>query len=219
MSSMSSDADWTRRRAVEVHDETDTKFLAEYGGKNVFDSPFRYGRELIDRSWAHCVSQLPPQGKCLDIGCGVGAHMAQLLEQGRGDRHRTECRDASAGQDEGAGRVGRRRLGIAIIERHLKLRQGVGALPCGLRPPANPHRCRRRVRDATAWPLRLEIACAKAAAVASADSACARRRPAVTRRDHAAGSVSTLVMVDQRGRRFGAVRNDAAVHVVDHDFW
>jgi SAM-dependent methyltransferase len=79
---MSSDADWTRRRAVEVHDETATKFLAEYSGKDIFDSPFRYGRQLIDRTWAHCVSQLPPRGKCLDVGCGVGAHMARLLEQG-----------------------------------------------------------------------------------------------------------------------------------------
>src|SRR5262249_56694155 len=81
VNSMSSDADWTRRRAVEVHDETATKFLAEYGGKSIFDSPFRYGRQLIDRTWAHCVSQLPPGAQCLDIGCGVGAHMTRLLEQ------------------------------------------------------------------------------------------------------------------------------------------
>jgi ubiquinone/menaquinone biosynthesis C-methylase UbiE len=78
---MSSDTDWTRRRAVEVHDETATKFFAEYGAKSTFDSPFRYGRQLIDRSWARCVSQLPAGGRCLDIGCGVGAHMARLLEQ------------------------------------------------------------------------------------------------------------------------------------------
>ena len=81
VNSMSSDADWTRRRAVEVHDETATKFFAEYGAKSIFDSPFRYGRQLIDRSWAHCVSQLPAGAQCLDIGCGVGAHMARLLEQ------------------------------------------------------------------------------------------------------------------------------------------
>jgi SAM-dependent methyltransferase len=79
---MSFDADWTRRRAVEVHDETATNFLAEYNGKNIFESPFRYGRQLIDRAWANCVSQLPLTASCLDVGCGVGAHMARLLEQG-----------------------------------------------------------------------------------------------------------------------------------------
>ncbi len=82
MSGTSFDTDWTRRRAVEIHDETATKFLAEYSGKNIFESPFRYGRQLIDRAWAHCVSLLPPRANCLDIGCGVGAHMARLLEQG-----------------------------------------------------------------------------------------------------------------------------------------
>jgi SAM-dependent methyltransferase len=79
---MNPDSDWTRRRAIEVHDETATKFLIEYGGKNVFESPFRYGRTLIDRTWAQCVSQLPARAKCLDVGCGVGAHMARLLNQG-----------------------------------------------------------------------------------------------------------------------------------------
>jgi ubiquinone/menaquinone biosynthesis C-methylase UbiE len=79
---MSSEADWTRRRAVEVHDETAAEFFAEYGGGNVFDSAFRYGRHLVDRRWAECVSGLPPEAKCLDIGCGVGAHMACLLDRG-----------------------------------------------------------------------------------------------------------------------------------------
>ena len=82
MSSIEPDSDWTRRRAVEIHDETATKFLIEYSGKNLFESPFLYGRQLIDRTWAHCVSQLPPRAKCLDVGCGVGAHMSRLLKQG-----------------------------------------------------------------------------------------------------------------------------------------
>jgi SAM-dependent methyltransferase len=73
---------WSRRRAVEVHDETADGFLAEYRGDNIFDSPFRYGRHLINRAWARCVSELPHSATCLDIGCGVGAHMALLLDQG-----------------------------------------------------------------------------------------------------------------------------------------
>ena len=79
---MHSDEKWSRRRAIEVHDETADGFLAEYRGDDIFDSPFRYGRHLIDRVWARCVSQLPPGATCLDIGCGVGAHMARLLDQG-----------------------------------------------------------------------------------------------------------------------------------------
>ena len=79
---MHSDEKWSRRRAIEVHDETADGFLAEYRGDNIFDSPFRYGRHLINRVWARCVSQLPPGATCLDIGCGVGAHMARLLDQG-----------------------------------------------------------------------------------------------------------------------------------------
>src|SRR5262245_42183930 len=63
---MNSDEKWSRRRAIEVHDETADGFLAEYRGDNIFDSPFRYGRHLIDRVWARCVSQLPPAATCLD---------------------------------------------------------------------------------------------------------------------------------------------------------
>src|SRR5262249_26503895 len=79
---MNSDEKWSRRRAVEVHDETADGFFAEYRGNNIFDSPFRYGRHLINRAWTRCVSQLPPGATCLDIGCGVGAHMVPLLDHG-----------------------------------------------------------------------------------------------------------------------------------------
>ena len=79
---MNSDEKWSRRRAVEVHDETADGFFAEYRGDNIFESAFRYGRHFIDRAWARCVSQLPHGAKCLDVGCGVGAHMARLLDQG-----------------------------------------------------------------------------------------------------------------------------------------
>ncbi len=79
---MNPDEKWSRRRAVEVHDETADGLLAEYRGDNIFDSPFRYGRHLINRAWARCVSELPQGATCLDIGCGVGAHMARLLDQG-----------------------------------------------------------------------------------------------------------------------------------------
>ena len=79
---MNPDENWSRRRAVEVHDETADGFFAEYRGDNIFDSPFRYGRHLIDRAWERCVSELPAGATCLDIGCGVGAYMARLLDRG-----------------------------------------------------------------------------------------------------------------------------------------
>ncbi len=78
----SSHADWTRRRAVEIHDETAATFSAEYAGESIFDSPFRYGRHLVDRAWEGCVSRLPARANCLDVGCGVGAHMARLIARG-----------------------------------------------------------------------------------------------------------------------------------------
>jgi SAM-dependent methyltransferase len=77
-----SEADWSRRRAVDVHDETANIFASEYSSEGVFDSPFRYGRSLIDRAWAQCVADLPAQAKCLDIGCGIGVYMARLLSAG-----------------------------------------------------------------------------------------------------------------------------------------
>lgn len=79
-----SDADlaWTRRRAVEIHDETAATFANEYGDNDLFSSPFRYGRTLIDQRWAECVAQLPPGAKCLDIGSGVGTYLARLLALG-----------------------------------------------------------------------------------------------------------------------------------------
>jgi ubiquinone/menaquinone biosynthesis C-methylase UbiE len=79
---MNPDENWSRRRAVEVHDETAGGFFAEYRGDNIFDSPFRYGRHLIDRAWERCVSELPAGATCLDVGCGIGAYMARLLDRG-----------------------------------------------------------------------------------------------------------------------------------------
>jgi ubiquinone/menaquinone biosynthesis C-methylase UbiE len=74
--------DRTRRRAVEIHDETAAWFASEYDTENIFESPFRYGRHLIDRTWAQCVSRLRTGAKCLDVGSGIGIHMTRLLEQG-----------------------------------------------------------------------------------------------------------------------------------------
>ncbi len=73
---------WARKRAVAVHDETAGYFLGEYASDNVHDSPFRYGRSLIDELWTKVVDELPDGAHCLDIGSGIGAYMARLLKAG-----------------------------------------------------------------------------------------------------------------------------------------
>jgi ubiquinone/menaquinone biosynthesis C-methylase UbiE len=73
---------WARKRAVDVHDETASYFSAEYSSDSVYDSPFRYGRSLIDEQWRKVVEGLSAGATCLDIGSGIGAYMARLLEAG-----------------------------------------------------------------------------------------------------------------------------------------
>jgi SAM-dependent methyltransferase len=73
---------WARKRAVDVHDETADYFSAEYSSDNVYDSPFRYGRSLIDALWQRTVEGLPPKAHCLDIGSGIGTYMVRLLDAG-----------------------------------------------------------------------------------------------------------------------------------------
>jgi 2-polyprenyl-3-methyl-5-hydroxy-6-metoxy-1,4-benzoquinol methylase len=79
---MTSKVSWSRKRAIDVHDETARIFSDEYAGDNAYDSPFRYGRHLIDQAWARIVSELPKGAQCLDIGSGIGAYMARLLKAG-----------------------------------------------------------------------------------------------------------------------------------------
>ena len=79
---MTSKVSWSRKRAIDVHDETAGMFSAEYSSDNAYDSPFRYGRHLIDQAWARIVSELPKGAQCLDIGSGIGAYMARLLNAG-----------------------------------------------------------------------------------------------------------------------------------------
>lgn len=90
---------WVRRRAVEVHDETAGYFSSEYASDNVYDSPFRYGRSLIDALWEGVVDRLPPGAQCLDIGSGIGTYMMRLLERGfqvRGIEPSAEMRKLAA---------------------------------------------------------------------------------------------------------------------------
>ena len=90
---------WARKRAIDVHDETAGYFSAEYASANVYNSPFRYGRSLIDELLRKVVDELPAGARCLDIGSGIGAYMARLLEAGmevRGIEPSAEMRKLSA---------------------------------------------------------------------------------------------------------------------------
>jgi SAM-dependent methyltransferase len=90
---------WARKRAVDVHDETAGYFSAEYSSDNIYDSPFRYGRALIDRRWEEVIAQLHAGATCLDIGSGIGAYMARLGKAGfkvRGIEPSDEMRKLSA---------------------------------------------------------------------------------------------------------------------------
>ena len=73
---------WAPKRAVDVHDETAGYFSAEYSSDNVYNSPFRYGRSLIDKQWRKVVDGLPAGATSLDIGSGIGAYMARLIDKG-----------------------------------------------------------------------------------------------------------------------------------------
>jgi ubiquinone/menaquinone biosynthesis C-methylase UbiE len=75
---MAPENSWSRRRAVDVHNETADHFATWYRSDDVFDSEFRYGRHLIDQLWTRCVDALGKDAKCLDIGCGLGVYIAQL---------------------------------------------------------------------------------------------------------------------------------------------
>jgi len=98
------DMTWARKRAVDVHDETASYFSDEYSSDNVHDSPFRYGRSLVDALWSETVAKQPPGALCPDIGCGIGTYMTRLIEAGfqpRGIEPSLEMR--KPGRGAGAG--------------------------------------------------------------------------------------------------------------------
>lgn len=76
--------DWARVKAVDVHDETAPRFVAEYADPEAhYLSAFRYGRKLIDDLWRETAeSALAGGGEALDVGCGIGVHLGRLLDAG-----------------------------------------------------------------------------------------------------------------------------------------
>jgi putative AdoMet-dependent methyltransferase len=73
---------WARKRAIDVHNETAGYFSTEYASQDVYDSPFRYGRSLLDAQWQKVVANLPAGSNCLDVGSGIGVYMIRLIGAG-----------------------------------------------------------------------------------------------------------------------------------------
>ena len=89
---------WARARAVGVHDARAGQFLEEYDKEDIFKSPFRYGRSLIDERWAAVLSRLPTRSKHSTSVVGPAIMRNSLRKEastsGRSS-HRTRCERAA----------------------------------------------------------------------------------------------------------------------------
>ncbi len=79
------DKTWAREKAISVHDESTGWFQEKYhpaGAKSHLDTLFLYGRHHIEIYWNRYVASLPRGAKVLDVGCGTGEQLAELLDAG-----------------------------------------------------------------------------------------------------------------------------------------
>ena len=74
---------WARNKAVLIHDEKADWLASQYNKtQDRFLSPFIYGRQQINNYLFPEVLKLPKEAKILDIGCGAGNHLEQLINYG-----------------------------------------------------------------------------------------------------------------------------------------
>lgn len=74
---------WARDKAVQIHDETADWFADKYDktGDNL-SSSFSYGRHEINRFLFNEISNLPKGAAILDVGCGTGHYLKELMDRG-----------------------------------------------------------------------------------------------------------------------------------------
>jgi ubiquinone/menaquinone biosynthesis C-methylase UbiE len=74
---------WARDTAIAVHDKNADWFHQQYDKLQDFsDSAFLYGRRQIDLHFKAVVGKLSKGSKVLDLGCGTGEQIEELLEYG-----------------------------------------------------------------------------------------------------------------------------------------
>jgi ubiquinone/menaquinone biosynthesis C-methylase UbiE len=74
---------WARDTAIATHDKNADWFDQQYNKLQDFcDSAFLYGRRQIDRHFRNVIDKLPENSKILDLGCGTGEQIEELLGYG-----------------------------------------------------------------------------------------------------------------------------------------
>lgn len=74
---------WARDSAVLIHDKSANKFQSLYeSGKTSYDSAFSYGRCQFSKYFQTVLDKLPDDATILDVGCGTGHKLVELLDLG-----------------------------------------------------------------------------------------------------------------------------------------
>ena len=74
---------WARDTAIAVHDKNADWFYQQYNKLQDFgDSAFLYGRRQIDLHFKNVIGKLSKDSKSLDLGCGTGEQIEELLGNG-----------------------------------------------------------------------------------------------------------------------------------------